>query len=124
MNEPTERRVPGRHPRLVRPYILTRGRTHAPGPLMALEASVRRMDEPAPFPVGAPPESQGIIDLCQPAMPLAEVAARLFLPIGVVRVLVGDLVTAGVVAVEDPHTVEHSTDVQLLTRLLDGIRAL
>ena len=120
----SDRREPGRHPRLVRPYVLTRGRTHAPGPLMALEASVRRMPEPGALPASAPPESLRIVDLCSQSMSVAEVAARLFLPIGVVRVLVGDLVTAGVVAVDDPHTVEHATDVQLLERLLDGIRAL
>jgi hypothetical protein len=91
---------------------------------MALEASVRRMPEPATFPSSAPPESYRIVDLCEPSMSLAEVSARMFLPIGVVRVLVGDLVTAGVVAVDDPHSVEHATDVQLLERLLDGIRAL
>jgi hypothetical protein len=124
VNEPIERRAPARHPRLVRPYILTRGRTHVPGPLMALEASVRRLSEPGAFPLGAPPESRRIVDLCEPPMSVAEVAARMLLPVGVVRVLVGDLVTAGVVEVEDPHTVEHATDVHLLERLLDGIRAL
>jgi hypothetical protein len=124
MMEHFERRVPGHLPRLVRPYVLTRGRTHVPGPLMALEASVRRVTEVGSFPIGSPPESRRIADLCEPPMSLAEVAARMLLPIGVVRVLVGDLATAGVVVVEDPHMVEHSTDVQLLERLLDGIRAL
>jgi len=91
---------------------------------MALEASVRRMPEPAAFPASAPPESHRIVDLCVSAMSLAEVSARMLLPVGVVRVLVGDLVTAGVVWVDDPHSVEHATDVRLLERLLDGIRAL
>lgn len=121
---PTERRVPGQHPRLVRPYILTRGRTRVPGPLMALEAGVRALITPGAFPTGAPPESQRIVDLCRPTMSVAEVAARMFLPVGVVRVLVDDLATAGVVAVDDPHTVESATDTRLLERLLDGIRAL
>jgi hypothetical protein len=121
---PSEHHAGGRHPRLVRPYVLTRGRTHVAGPLMALEAGVRRVGESNAFPAGAPPESRRIVDLCEAPMSLAEVAARMFLPIGVVRVLVGDLVSAGVVAVDDPHLVEHATDVQLLERLLDGIRAL
>jgi hypothetical protein len=121
---PNEPRVPGHRPRLVRPYVLTRGRTRAPGPLMALEAGVRRVAEPGALPVGAPPESRRIADLCESVMSLAEVAARTLLPVGVVRVLVSDLVTAGVVVVDDPHTVEHATDVRLLERLLDGIRAV
>jgi hypothetical protein len=91
---------------------------------MALEANVRRAPEPAPVPQSAPPESRRIVDLCEPPMSLAEVSARLFLPIGVVRVLIGDLVAAGVLAVDDPHMVEHATDIQLLERLLHGIRAL
>ncbi|MEX0665640.1 MAG: DUF742 domain-containing protein [Acidimicrobiia bacterium] len=121
---PPEHRAGGHHPRLVRPYVLTRGRTHVPGPLMALEAGVRRIADPGSFPAGAPPESRRIVDLCEAPMSLAEVSARMLLPVGVVRVLVGDLVTAGVVAVDDPHLVEHATDVHLLERLLDGIRAL
>ena len=121
---PTERRDPGRHPRIVRPYMLTRGRTHVPGPVLALEASVRSISATNTFPLGAPPESKRIVQLCQPAMSLAELSARLMLPVGVVRVLVADLAQVDIVAVDGPASVDIANDVHLLERLLDGIRAL
>jgi hypothetical protein len=121
---PNERREPGRHPRIVRPYVLTRGRTHTPGPVLALEASVRSIAATKAFPIGAPPESKRIVQLCQPAMSLAELAARLMLPVGVVRVLVADLAQVDIVTVDGPASVDIASDVNLLERLLDGIRAL
>ena len=45
------------------------------------------------------------------------------LPLGVARVLVGDLVAVGAVAV-DLGAPDAANDVALLERLLDGIRAL
>jgi hypothetical protein len=121
---PTDRRVPGRNSRLIRPYVLTRGRTRAPGPLLALEATVRAIAASEGFPFGAPPESRRIVELCTPSMSLAEVAARMLLPIGVVRVLIGDLASAGAVLVYDSRRIDAATDIRLLERLLDGIRAL
>ena len=48
----------------------------------------------------------------------------LTLPVGVVRVLVGDLGTVGAVTVTPPAPIGAATDAGLLARLLDGIRAL
>jgi hypothetical protein len=116
--------MPGRTPRLIRPYVLTRGRTRVPGPLLALDTTVRATSSTKTFPVGSPPETRRIVELCTPAMSLAEVAARLLLPIGVVRVLIGDLIGTGAVVVYAPRRDGAATDVRLLERLLDGIRAL
>ncbi len=121
---PEHRREPGRHPRIVRPYVVTSGRTHVPGPVLALEASVRAVNPLGAFPITAPPEAHSMVDLCQPSMSIAELAARLALPIGVVRVLVADLTQAAIVVVDDPHSTEVATDIRMLERLLDGIRAL
>ena len=110
--------------RIVRPYVLTRGRTHTPGPMLALEASIRSVNASGAFPIGASPESKRIVELCQPAMSLAELSARLTLPVGVVRVLVADLAAVDFVAVDDPRSADIANDVHLLERLLDGIRAL
>ena len=121
---PNPRREPGRHPRIVRPYVLTRGRTHAPGPVLPLETGVRSVTAIELLPMDTSPESRRIVELCQPALSLAELAARLVLPVGVVRVLVADLVEAAIVTADDPHSVDIATDVHLLERLLDGIRAL
>ena len=69
------------------------------------------------------PEARRIVDLCQTPLSVAEVAARLLLPVGVARVLVGDLVAANAVTV-DVGAQDAANDVALLERLLDGIRAL
>jgi hypothetical protein len=69
------------------------------------------------------PEARRIVDLCQTPLSVAEIAARLLLPLGVARVLVGDLVAANAVTV-DVGAQDAANDVALLERLLDGIRAL
>lgn len=115
---------PRRPPRLVRPYVLTQGRTRAPGAPLALEASIDARITPGALAADATPESRRIVELCQAPTSLAELAARLLLPVGVVRVLVADLATADFVTVGEPTPRDAATDVSLLERLLDGIRAL
>lgn len=115
---------PPRPPRLVRPYVLTKGRTRAPGAPLALEASITALVTPDEFAADATPESRRIVELCEQPVSLAELAARMLLPVGVVRILVADLATAHQVRVGEPTPGDAATDVTLLERLLDGIRAL
>lgn len=109
--------------RIVRPYVLTQGRTRAPEATYALEAQVRAVVSVAQLDRSATPEARAIVSLCQTPASVAEIAARVALPVGVTRVLVGDLVAAGVLSV-DVGAPDAATDVALLERLLDGIRAL
>jgi hypothetical protein len=109
---------------VVRPYVLTRGRTRTDGvdvPLDAVAIACVPSDTPIPNPT---PEALAIIVLTQDPCALVEIAGRVGVPLGVARVLVGDLTTAGVLAVRAPRPVDAHTDPQLLERLLDGIRAL
>jgi hypothetical protein len=109
---------------VVRPYVLTRGRTSSSLGVFELHAPVLALIAPEQLGRGATPEDRFIIDLCQTPMSVAELAARLGAPVGVVRVLVGDLVDARMVQVRQvPDRAEHR-DVRLLERLLEGIRAL
>ncbi|GMU77888.1 MAG: hypothetical protein AMXMBFR46_06860 [Acidimicrobiia bacterium] len=110
-------------PRIVRPYVLTQGRTRGPDATYALEAQVRSLVPPSRLDRAATPEARRIVERCQTATSVAEVAVFLALPLGVTRVLVGDLVSVGLVAVETGST-GAGADVVLLERLLDGIRAL
>ena len=114
---------PRRTPRIVRPYVLTQGRTKAPDATFALEAQVRSLITSRTMARTTTPEARRIVDLCQEPLSVAEVAARLLLPVGVARVLVGDLVAANAVTV-DVGAQDAANDVALLERLLDGIRAL
>jgi hypothetical protein len=67
-----------------------------------------------------------VVQLCRLPQSLAEIAARLSVPIGVARVLVSDLVDAGLVTVRSTLT-EGSSRTQrrdLLERVLDGLHTL
>jgi hypothetical protein len=114
----------GRPPRLVRPYVLTQGRTTGSGGALALDACVYATADVVERP-DATPEARRIIDLCSDApMPIAEVAGRMMLPVGVIRVLVSDLTGTGALAVGAAAARDTGKDVRLLERLLDGIRTL
>ena len=107
--------------RLVRSYTITSGRTKAEVDL-PMEATLRRQgfdDEPGDGP------RQRILQVCD-SQSVAEVAARVKMPIGVVRVLLGDLVQEGKVRVHATLTDTSSRDErrELIERTLRGLRAL
>jgi hypothetical protein len=114
------------HPQhaLVRPYMLTRGRTSSSLGVFELHAPALALVTPEQLGRGATPEARRIIELCQTPMSVAELAARLGTPIGVARVLVGDLVVARLVHVRQSEDQAEHRDVRLLERLLEGIRAI
>ena len=109
---------------LVRPYMLTRGRTSSSLGAFELHAPALALVTPDQLGRGATPEHRRIVELCQTPMSVAELAARLGAPIGVVRVLVGDLVVARMLQVRDSDERAEHRDVRLLERLLEGIRAI
>ncbi len=107
--------------RLVRPYALTGGRVRSDADL-PLETLV------VTTPVGAQAtrlawERRAIAEMCSVPVAVAEVAARLRVPLGVARVLVGDMTSEGLVQVYRPVEVERP-DLLLLERVLDGLQAL
>ena len=107
--------------RRVRPYTITAGRTTAAVNL-PVEASLRRagIREPEPFLTVA---ARQVLEICD-RRSVAEVSALTSMPIGVVRVLLGDLVQQGLVEVQDTITDGSSTDerLQLIERTLRGLR--
>jgi Protein of unknown function (DUF742) len=117
---------PDREPRerIVRPYVLTRGRTASSIGSLELHAPVLSLVGPEQLQRGATPEDRRIIELCQTPTSVAELSARLAAPVGVVRVLVGDLVDARMVRVRLVEERAEHRDVRLLERLLEGIRGI
>ena len=109
---------------LVRPYMLTRGRTSSSLGVFELHAPALALITPEQLGRGASPEDRKIVELCQTPMSVAELAARIGAPIGVMRVLVGDLVVARMVQVRQSEDRAEHRDVRLLERLLEGIRAI
>ena|ERR687888_92060 len=112
-------------PNLVRPYTLTAGRTGSSVNL-PLEAPIEAL-ESARYHPWQPNDVRGeIVELCTNSPSVAEISARLDLPLGVARVLVGDLVVSGYVRVhttlDERSTVEERRE--LIGRTLRGLRAL
>ena len=127
----------GPHPEAasVRPYTLTGGRTGSDAAPLALEALVRAVPGPdggAPPGVGrfgAGPEKRRLLELTGDRyLSVAELSAHLALPLGVVRVLIGDLTGAGLVSVHDapndPAAPAPGPMLSVLERVLDGITSL
>jgi len=117
---------------LVRPYAVTRGRTR-PRMEIALEAlvetTVRGRNSAGQNTTGQGREQQYIASLCDGRLQsLAEVAARMKLPLGVARVLIADMAAEGLVAVYEPTSFDSNNNdavgTELLERVLSGLRKL
>jgi len=104
---------------LVRPFVITGGRTrHATVHLRVEALVVWTQLEP---PSGLQFEHAAILDTCRQPVSVAEVAARIAVPLGVAQILVGDLADAGLVRV---HEATPNAPPALLLRMIDAVRAL
>ncbi|MBM7089176.1 DUF742 domain-containing protein [Streptomyces sp. NPDC012461] len=124
-----------RKPARVRPYSLTGGRTRFGHVLLvetfvastaALEAPEERKELTSGGLSAVMPESRAIVELCRRMRTVAEIAALLRMPLGVVRVLLSDLADQGQIRVYGTGT-GHGTgrpDRALLERVLSGLRRL
>jgi hypothetical protein len=107
--------------RIVPAYAVTGGRTHSVGADLPIESMVTTTPEGMRAVTDLQFEQRDVVLLCRRAQSIAEVAARLRLPLGVARVLVSDLTASGLLAVHVPST--ERPDRQILERLLSGLRA-
>jgi hypothetical protein len=106
----------------VRAYMITNGRTK--GVIDLSFESMVSLSEESQGKKSFSFESAKIVDLCRgAAQSMAELSARLRVPIGTARVLAGDLVSENVLDVHLPQS-NLSTDVALLKRLINGVRSL
>ncbi len=99
MTTPDDQPVPGR--RRVRPYAMTGGRTRPTHDTLEIEALVATTSVGEQTPK-LTVEQRAIAALCYDLLSIAEVAARLHLPLGVIRVLVGDMADEDLVVVYRP----------------------
>ncbi|MFH9871679.1 DUF742 domain-containing protein [Streptomyces lydicus] len=113
---------------IVRPYAMTRGRTRtaAEGRLdLIAQVIAESRAERAADDRTLSPEHVEIVERCREApLSVAELAAELDLPVGVVRVLIGDLLDADLVRVSRPVPPAELPDEQVLREVIDGLRAL
>ena len=109
-----------------RPYMVTGGRTRSRTTryfdLVDMVVRSARLTEPASV---TSPECAQILELCRVPISVAEVGAIVGLPIGVVRVLLGDLLYENLIEVmEAAPRGGVVTDAHLLSRVLERLRAL
>lgn len=108
----------------VRPYTWTRGRTKS-GFELAIETLLstnqRGRDQIGLMQV----EHRAIAELLEQTRSVAEVAALMSLPLGVARVLLGDMAGLGVVTVhQTASSAGNAPDLALMERVLSGLRRL
>ncbi|WP_067452706.1 DUF742 domain-containing protein [Actinomadura macra] len=110
---------------IVRSYALTRGRARpATGEPFDMITIIATASRPRPRAPGIGPEHLDILEICLQPQPVAEIAARMKLPLVVVRVLLGDLLHHRLVAVTRPQPESTLSKEHLLREVLDGLQAL
>jgi Protein of unknown function (DUF742) len=122
-SNPDSHATPGGTSSLVRPYTVTGGRTK-PRYQLQIEAMVAASHYEARDLSILSPECQSILGFCRDWRSVAEISAVLRMPLGVVRVLIADMAMDGLVRV---HQLDHAhgrPDLNLLERVLSGLRKL
>lgn len=109
---------------LVRPYTMTKGRTRPTGrggrlDLITLVVAVSDREED-----GREPEHEAILRLCRRPVSVAEISARLDIPLTVVQVLLSDLLAEGDLRTRAAPPVTELPEKKVLQAVLDGIRRL
>jgi Protein of unknown function (DUF742) len=109
---------------LARPFMIVGGRTAPAGRDLDIATLLFTTDQGLEQVHDLFNEDRAIALLCRTVQSIAEVAAHMRLPLGVVRVLVGDLAMRGVVSIQPPPPPSESPDHDLLEKVLSGLREL
>ena len=108
----------------VRPYAITGGRTRGQTDL-PYETMIQTTSEGTQALPRLVLERRQVIELCRSPLSVAEISAHLKLALGVAMVIVGDLKSEGLVATSQPRmSRDDRPDIELLERVLDGLRQL
>ena len=109
---------------VVRPYAMTGGRTAPSSGHFDLISLIVRTGAVNAADAGLGPEHLAILRLCRRPISVAEVAAHLDLPVGIVRVLLGDLLDRALIGARDPEPVADAPRHEFFEAVINGIRAL
>ena len=107
----------------VRPYAITGGRTRSRTEVQ-IETIVVRTAKGESSLDTAGFEKATILKLCETPLSVAEISAHLRLPLGVTRVLVGDMTDEGLVDFNRSQAAGDRPSLRLLERVFDGLQAL
>ena len=109
---------------VVRPYALTRGWTRPSGGRLDLIALITAVSDVQASEFGLGPEHRALLRICRRPTSVADLAADLDLPVGVVRILLGDLRERGLINVHNPIPAARLPDRRILQEVVDGLRRL
>src|SRR5687767_1994243 len=109
---------------VVRPYAVTGGRTQSDHAGLDLITFVVAIAPASPMDLSAVPEHAAIVACCQRPLSVAEVAAQVDLPLGTVRVLLGDLLERGLIAAGEPQHLSDLPDEHIFQAVINGLRSL
>jgi hypothetical protein len=114
--------TPAEHPAhdLVRPFIMTAGRTRTERRDLRMETMLHSLVEQLPRDLES--EQADVLAVCREPQSIAEVAAKLGLVVGVVQVIAGDLIARDLLEVHHTDPVEIELD--MLTKMIERVRAI
>ena len=104
----------------IRPFLVTSGRTTGATDI-AVEAQVMITPRGQTSVENLSFEYRDIVTMCAEPLAVAELAARLSLHLGVIRVLVGDLQHQGMVTTYAPEA-DATDDVEMIVRVINVLR--
>ncbi len=105
----------------VRPFLVTAGRTKSSVEGLQFETMVQATGLDAS---SLRFEPARVHALCETATGIAEISAHLEIPIATVKVVLGDLIDSGHIEVNRTIDTTDSDDIQLISRLIEGVRRL
>jgi hypothetical protein len=110
---------------VVRPYTLTQGRTRVTGEAFDLVSTVSTTGARIANLGALGPEHVSVLQLAQRPTTVVDIASDVDLPLGVVRILLGDLRELGLIAIKAPVPMQaRKVDKNTLREVLHGLRGL
>ncbi|GIH93978.1 DUF742 domain-containing protein [Planobispora siamensis] len=109
---------------VVRPYAMTGGRTRPSSAAFDLLSMVVATGATISPRANLGSQHRRLLSVVGRARPIVEIASEVELPVGVIRVLLGDLLDQGLILVRQPVTAASSPAQSLLQEVINGLRAL
>lgn len=110
---------------LVPLFVITKGRGLPPRDLYSHTTLVTAQDGAPAAARTLSPEARQVMELVTDGfLSVAEVAGRTHLPLGVVRILLAQLEESGLILVRPPIPRAQPVDSELLSAVIDGLRAI
>ena len=114
------RDTPPRDPGLIRPFIITGGRTTTTRPGLRWETLVEALI--GRVKLANTTEQRTVLSYAEKPVSIAELSSYMHLPTQVVAILVGDLLDMGAIRIHQTDPVE--IELSALTRMIERVRAL